>query len=205
MDKARLLKIRNDAKKRKPRFVVRASAYAARVQERWRYPQGRHSAIRQRHRGRPVVVSTGYGSPTAVRGLHSSGLERVVIHTETELKKLNPALQGAVIGSTVGNKKRLALLTLAEELQVRVLNVKNTKVLQEKIQAAFATRKKVSRERIAAKGRKEEEKKKKAEEKNKKKVQETTTEVSAEEKNIQEEQKREQQKEIVDKTLTKRQ
>src|SRR3989344_2903301 len=101
----RLLNLRKAAKKKKPHFVVRESHFGGRVKKRWRFPQGKHSAVREGHKGRPALVTIGYGSPRAVRGLHSSGLERVLVHNARDLLLVNPTLQGAVISSGVGKKK----------------------------------------------------------------------------------------------------
>ena len=78
--KKRLLDLRKKAKRKKPVFIVRESKFGGRVQKRWRYPRGGHSAVRMEFKGRLPLVTIGYGSPRAVRGLHSSGLERVVVH-----------------------------------------------------------------------------------------------------------------------------
>src|SRR3990167_7102163 len=85
MDFKKLLSIRNKAKKRKPGFVVKESKYQAGVKARWRYPRGLHSPVRQRFGGRPALPRPGYGSPRSIRGLHSSGLAKVLVSTEAEL------------------------------------------------------------------------------------------------------------------------
>ncbi len=167
MDFKKLLSVRNKAKKRKPGFVVKESKYQAGVKKRWRYPRGLHSPVRQRFGGRPALPRPGYGSPRSIRGLHSSGLAKVLVSTEAELLGVNVSTQGAVIRSTVGGRKRLRLLQLAQEKNIRVLNVKDVAKSVEGITTAFALRTKAKVTRSQEKSKKEDEKLKRAEEKKK--------------------------------------
>ena len=211
----RAVNSRNRMKKRKPDFVVRASKFkvGGRIKVRWRRARGRHSAIRQHHRGRPKQVSTGYGSPREVRGLHSSGLERVLVHTVAEMRIVNPTLQGAVIASTVSNRARVELLRAAMEKKIRVLNIRDPAKVVQGITQGLEDRKKVKVQRIADKSKKDEEKVKKAEEKKKKQEQEKTAKAAhshtvddkVQPKENAQEQKQHVDKEQVDKEITKRQ
>lgn len=167
MDFKKLLSVRNKAKKRKPGFVVKESKYQAGVKKRWRYPRGLHSPVRQRFGGRPALPRPGYGSPRSIRGLHSSGLAKVLVSTEAELLRVDSGKQGAIIRSTVGGRKRLHLLQLAQEKKIRVLNVKDVAKNVEAITNAFALRTKAKVARSQEKSKKESEKLKKAEEKKK--------------------------------------
>src|SRR3989338_3164951 len=195
-------------RKKKPDFVVKESKFVARVKKRWRFPRGMHSAVRQYNRGRPALPTPGYGSPRKVYGLDPSGLRPVLVFTEEQLLSLTPK-ESAVIPSTVGNKKKVSLLTKAQEKKIRVLNVKDVAASLEKINKAFEERKRVKREKKKVKETKEEEKKKKAKEKAK---EETTAaakkseEKSGEEisKDEQQMKKEEQQKEA-EKTIIKKQ
>ncbi len=167
MDFKKLLSVRNKAKKRKPGFVVKESKYQAGVKARWRYPRGLHSPVRQRFGGRPALPRPGYGSPRSIRGLHSSGLAKVLVSTEAELLTVEAGKQGAVIRGTVGGRKRLRLLQLAQEKKIRVLNVKDVAKSVEGITTAFALRTKAKVTRSQEKSKKVEEKLKRAEEKKK--------------------------------------
>ncbi|MBI4983280.1 50S ribosomal protein L32e [Candidatus Woesearchaeota archaeon] len=198
-----LLELRKKIKKSKPQFVERESKGYARIKPRWRYPRGTSSPIRRRLRGEPRLVTAGYGSPREVRGLHSSGLEKVVVSNAPGLQAIDPKKQGAIISSTVGNKKRLELLRLAVEKKIRVLNVKNAEKLIEKIQSEFAARKHSREDKLKEKGKKHEEKKYKAEDKKKKKEEEKAkAEENKEEKTKTEKKKK---KEAIEKSLIKRQ
>lgn len=165
-DMKRLLDARTKAKKVKPEFVVRESHFGGRVKRRWRYPRGRHSATRHMRRGRVALVRIGYGSPKEVRGLHSSGLEKVVISTMSQLLAVDPKKQGIVIDAAVGTKKKIMLLQLAQKKKINVLSVKgNVEQAITSLVAGYENRKKARKEKLHTKSSKEEEKKKKVEEK----------------------------------------
>jgi large subunit ribosomal protein L32e len=195
------LELRKKIKSKKPTFVVKESKFSARVKSRWRFPRGKHSKTRQMHRGRANLVSTGYGSPNLVKGLHSSGLEMVLIGNEKSLLLLNPKTQGAIISSTVSMKNKLKLLKSAEENKIEIVNVKDIKESIKVIEENFSARVKLKSERIKERTKKQEDKKKKAEEKKKKEEKKNTEAKSVDE--IKEE--NDKQKEMAEKTITKKQ
>jgi len=174
------------------------------MKAKWKFPYGTSSAIRQCQRGHPTLVSIGFGSPKEVRGLHSSGLEKVVVSNKEELLAIDPKKQGAVISASVGNKKRVEILKLAIEKKIRILNVKDLSKLIEKIQQEFGARQKKRKEKLSEKGKKQEEKKKKAEEKKKKEEADKVKEEKVENKEESKDQQKE-EKELVEKELIKRQ
>ncbi len=204
MDQKRLLELRTKAKKKKPLFVLKGAHFTPRIKKRWRFPRGLHSAHRQGYRGKPALAKPGYGSPAAVRGLHSSGLARVVVASVSQLKALDPKTQGAVISSTVGMRKRKEILLAARESKIKVLNVRDLSAAVAAITETVTARQKEKVSKKSAKTKKEEERKKKMEEKMKKedeqKKSEATHEPGVEEKLTGKEELRREQ----EKTLTKR-
>ena len=68
------------------------------------------------------VVSIGYGAPAEARNLHPSGFKEVMVYNPTDLEKIDPKVQAARIGHSVGTRKRVAIEAKAEELGIRVLN-----------------------------------------------------------------------------------
>ncbi len=208
----KLLSLRNQNKKRKPHFVVHESTSYPRMKSKWKKTRGNSSGVRQKWRGRRATVNPGYGSPQEVKGLHSSGLEKVMVNNAAELLALNHTAQGAVIASSVGNKKRAELLKLAQEKKLRVLNVKDVPKLMEKLSSGLAARKKAKTEKKSVKSKKEEEKQKKAEDKLKKEKEEADQAKAAQkegkekvEDNKDNKTAQEEQKEAVEKELIKRQ
>lgn len=73
---------------------------------------------------RPSKVRVGFRGPKEVRGLHSSGFEEVMAYNVADLEDVDPKKQAVRIGSTVGTKKRLKIAKRAEELEIRILNMK---------------------------------------------------------------------------------
>jgi len=88
----------------------------------WRVPSGIHSKVRRHFKYRPPVVSIGYGGPKAVRGLHPSGFEEVLVHNVADLDAVDKATQAARIGGTVGGRKQKLIVAAADKAGIRVLN-----------------------------------------------------------------------------------
>ncbi len=203
MAEKELLELKRKIKKTRPKFVVKESKFSARVKSRWRFPRGKHSKVRQMHRGRPKLAGAGFRSPQAVRGLHLSGLEPVIVSNLKELAAIKPE-QGIIIAK-VGNKRKLDILKLALEKKISILNIKNVELIIKKIEEDFSSRKKIKQEKSKEKTKKEAEKEKKAEEKKKKETEEKEGKGELDEKlKTQEEEVKEQKKDI-EKTIIKKQ
>lgn len=196
MVKEQLLQLRKGMKK--PDFVVKESNFSPRVKVRWRFPRGRHSKVRQMHCGRPAMPNPGYGAPAEVRGLHQSGLQMIVIRNMEELQAVNPKIQGAIIAASVGNKKRLSLLEMAQQKKITLLNVKDVSTAAKKLVSDFEQRKEWRKKRAVEASKKEEQKKKKAEERTQKEEKKKAEEINTEEHTKKE-------NEMMEKTITKRQ
>ena len=118
-----LIKLREEIKRRKPKFVRYLSKrYKKLRRSGYRRPKGRHNKMRLRIFGKPRLVSVSYGVPKEVRGLHPSGYEEILVHNIKELESADPKKQVVRIASSVGTKKKIELLRRAEELGIVVLN-----------------------------------------------------------------------------------
>ena len=120
----RLLRLRKKLKSRKPEFLRTLWWKFPKFKNdpKWRKPKGIDNKMRLRLKGYPPIVEVGYRGPAAVRGLHPTGLEPVLVHSEKELEGLDPSKHIVVIASTVGLKKRLKILEKAHQLGLRVAN-----------------------------------------------------------------------------------
>jgi len=215
-DIKQLLEERKKAKKHKPNFVVKESHNKRKIEVKWRFPDGRHSGVRQEHKGKPALVTIGYRTNKLVRGLHSSGLRPVVINNEKELLSLNKD-QGAILSSRIGAKKRLAIIEAAVKNKIAVLNVKDLAKLKENISNDLISRKKEKAERVKQRSKKEEDKKKIVEKKKKeeeKKKEDSKKSPNAEENKLEEslnaevqheQEKKEMEKQEAEKTIIKKQ
>ncbi len=126
----RLLRVRRRQKERKPEFRRYCWNKKLRLREKsWRRPRGLHNKLRKRYGGKwagRIVVNIGFGSPKAVRGLHPSGYEEVLVYTVKELEKVDPERQAIRIASCVGMRKRLEIEEKAKEMGIKVLNPTTT-------------------------------------------------------------------------------
>ena len=112
---------------RKPKFRRQESWRYKRVTDRWRRPHGVDSKMRKKVKGWPVSPTTGYRSPKKTRGLHPSGFVETRVQTVEDLTGIDPELQAIRIAHTVGNRKRVEILAVAEEKGIHVLNSRTTR------------------------------------------------------------------------------
>lgn len=122
-DRERLLRLRADMSKKRPRFVRMNSWMLKRLEDSWRSP--RHSLdnkIRLERKGFPPRVKVGYRGPSEVRGLHPSGRVEVLVASPSQLEGLDPSTHIVRIASTVGRKKRAEIVKKAQELRLKIAN-----------------------------------------------------------------------------------
>jgi large subunit ribosomal protein L32e len=118
------LKLREVAKRKKPKFVRQESWKYVRLKENWRNPQGLDNKVRMRIKGWPPKVTTGYRGPRIARGLHPSGYIEVLVYNAEQLNKIDPATEAVRIAHTVGRRKKVKILSEARKKKIRVLNLK---------------------------------------------------------------------------------
>jgi large subunit ribosomal protein L32e len=107
---------------KKPKFRRQESWRYKRVTDRWRRPHGIDSKMRKKIKGWPASPTTGYRSPKKIRGIHPSGFVETRVVTLDNLIGIDPELQAIRIAHTVGGRKRVEILTRAEEKGIHVLN-----------------------------------------------------------------------------------
>jgi len=113
---------RANVHRKKPRFIRQESWRLKRVKSGWRRPRGKTSKMRRQQRGWPRLVKVGYGKPKSLRGLHPSGLREIMVNQLKELASVDPKKEVVRIARNVGERKRLAIIEKAKELEIRVLN-----------------------------------------------------------------------------------
>ena len=117
-----LLKTRKKQKSKKPTFKRTDSHKKKKLDENWRRPRGLQSKLRKRIASKGAVVQVGYGSPRAVRGLHPSGFEDVLVRNPGDLQSIDPAYQAVRIARTVGVRKRQMMEDIAKNREIKILN-----------------------------------------------------------------------------------
>jgi large subunit ribosomal protein L32e len=112
--------------RKKPKFRRQESWRYKRVTDRWRRPHGIDSKMRKKVKGWPASPTTGYRSPKNTRGLHPSGFVETRVQSVADLGGIDPELQAIRIARTVGGRKRVEIMALAEEKGIHVLNPRLT-------------------------------------------------------------------------------
>jgi large subunit ribosomal protein L32e len=113
--------------RKKPKFRRQESWRYKRVADKWRRPHGIDSKMRKKVKGWPVSPTTGYRSPKKTRGLHPSGFVEIRIQSVADLGRIDPELQAIRIARTVGGRKRVEIMALAEEKGIHILNPRITR------------------------------------------------------------------------------
>jgi|TARA_B000000475_G_scaffold213332_1_gene175489 large subunit ribosomal protein L32e len=117
------LSIRAAQMKKQPKFRRQEwYRYYRLARTGWRKPKGMQSKQRLNMKYRTPMVRVGYGKIAAVRGLHPSGFEDVLVNQPSDLDGLDPERQAIRIGASVGNRKRANIHDRADDLGLRVLN-----------------------------------------------------------------------------------
>lgn len=121
----RLLDVRADVKKRKPKFKRQQSNQFAKFKndDSWRKPKGYQSKIRLKRKGHQRMPCVGFKSPRLVRGLNKDGFKEVLVYNVFDLKKVDVKTQIPVIARTVGARKRIDILNQAKKLKLSFANV----------------------------------------------------------------------------------
>lgn len=127
-----MLRARKKVSSTRPKFVRQESWRYIRLAENWRKPKGVDNKMRKQVSGVPPLVKVGYRGPKKARGLHPSGYRDRLIHNVRDLEKLDPKIDAARIGHSVGRRKRIDIVNKANALGIKVLNKGN--ITQESIQ-----------------------------------------------------------------------
>ena len=188
MELKEILKLKKKAKGRRPNFI-RQDFHKKRLKKKWRRPKGLQSKVRLGFKGKPKKISSGFGSPKKVRGLHGSGLKPILIYSFKDIDKIKKENEGVIIGGSVGLKKRYEILKKLKEIGVKVLNIKDIEKYLKKFEDDLNARK---------------EKKKKLKEKKEKKKEDKPKKEEKLAEKLTEEEKKEKDKKEKDKLLTKK-
>lgn len=121
-DKFRLIRARNA---QRGTFKRQGASRKLRLQDSpWRRPRGIQSKQRKLYAAKGRHPQSGFGSPKAVRAMHPSGYNEVIVCNVADLEGLNKETQAVRIAGTVGGKKRAEIQAKAAELSLKILNMK---------------------------------------------------------------------------------
>jgi len=130
MEKRRLLNVRKRQKSKKPAFRRADGHKKKKLDCNWRRPRGLQGKLRKGIATKGAIAQVGYGSPRAVRGLHPSGFEEVMVRNPDDLRSIDSSYQVARIARTVGVRKRMMIEEIATEREIRILNPLPAEVLE---------------------------------------------------------------------------
>ena len=167
------LEVRKQTKKKKPTFRRQQTNQFAKFKnsDSWRRPKGPQSKMRLGRKGHRSMPEVGFGSPKEVRGLNKDGKLEVVVYNVEDLKTVDTKIAVAIIGRTVGGKKRLQILEEAKKTKITIGNVKD---IDNKIKELTKTPKKVEKKAAPKKTETSKEEVKKEEPKKETKAKEVT-------------------------------
>jgi large subunit ribosomal protein L32e len=117
-----LLQLRKKIADKRPEFVRQESWRYDRLAPNWRKPKGKDNKMRRQVSGVPPLAKVGYKGPRKSRGLHPSGYNDILIFNVNGLAKIDPKVDAVRIAHTVGNKKRIEIVTEATRLKMKILN-----------------------------------------------------------------------------------
>ena len=123
--KSDYLSLRSQINKKRPTFRAQESWRFKRIDSRWRKPKGFDSFMRIQKKSWPAIVKIGYRGPKAVRGLHPSGYNDILIHNIDGLKNLDPSNDAIRLSSKIGKRYRLLIINEADKLGFKILNKGN--------------------------------------------------------------------------------
>jgi len=139
---------------------LRQQFWLKRLGEKWRRPRGTQSKLRKEVAGRRRV-KVGYGTPKVIRGKVLVGNERksvVYVTCIADLAKVDKNKDVVIISSRIGKKKYIEILKRAQELGIKIYNVRKS-VLKELRE--LEKKKKVEKEEAKAEKESEKEAKEK--------------------------------------------
>lgn len=122
-DEARLLRIRQRLKKRRPEFKRQESWKYKRLSEAWRRPKGIDNKVKKKKKGFIKMPGVGYRSPAKVRGYHPTGRVEALVENVEQLSKLEAEKTIVRLSSKLGMRKKTDIIQKAQELGFRIANL----------------------------------------------------------------------------------
>jgi len=117
-----LLAVRSAKNAARPKFRRQEWFRYRMFGDEWRKPQGGQSKLRRHFGYRWNLPSIGYRGPRAVRGLHPSGFQEILVHNERQLEGLDATKQAVRIAHGVGARKREMIEKACDDKGLRILN-----------------------------------------------------------------------------------
>jgi len=85
----------------------------------WRRPRGHDNKQKEGRKGPGYRPGIGYRQPRSIRGLHPSGTRPVLVRN---IEQVMNAKEAVIIAAGLGKKKRAAVLKIAKQKNLKVIN-----------------------------------------------------------------------------------
>jgi len=118
----KLLEVRKERYDKQPKFRRGEWFRYKKLGTNWRRPRAVTNKMRLNRKYRSPKVRIGFGKPASVRHYHPSGFREVMVFTLADLESIDPKVQAARIGATVGTRKRKTIVQSADQKGIRILN-----------------------------------------------------------------------------------
>ena len=142
------IEIRKNAKSRKPAYLRRDSHKKIKIGKKWRKPRGHHNKFARHCNGTLTKLEVGYKSPLVIRGANRNGLFEIQVSTVKDLEKItDKKSQVVVIKRTVGLKKKIEIINLANVKGIKISNIRDTNVVLKKLKVKKETKKVVKEDK----------------------------------------------------------
>ena len=123
-ERNRLLRIRKVKNSQRPTFARYESwRYKKLKKSGWRKQRGIDNKTRRKTKTGVVSPEPGFRGPRAVRGLHPSGLEDIIVMHKKDIDKLDPKVHAVRLYTRLGARKRIDVIDYAQEKGFRILNL----------------------------------------------------------------------------------
>ncbi len=121
----------------------------------WRKPKGWHSKMKNSFAGHRKMVSAGFRTAIAGRGLIDN-LAIILVKSLDGLKSLDAKKHCIIIASAIGLKKKLEIIEEAKKKSLKILNFKN---VDEYVKKKVSAREEAKKKKLEIKKKQEKEKK----------------------------------------------
>lgn len=197
----RLIQIKQNLKRKKPRFIRQEAHKKKRLSKVWRRPKGLQSKMRLEKKGYRRVLKVGFRSPKKLRDHALNGKKILIVNNIKDLD--NGKDKALIIAKNIGLKKKLEIIELASKQGLVIMNIKDVEKFIKDKKTSLADKKEKTTKKIENRIKKKEKKKEKKTIDEKVKEKKIEKKAETEGKSV-EEVKKEQEKKDIDKVLTKK-
>jgi len=157
----RLMEVKRNLKKKSPFFLRQDAHKRKKIPQNWRKPKGLHSKMRLGLKSYRRKVDAGFRGPVLVRGLDRNGLMPIRVMSVKDIEKIDPKKESVIIGNTVGNRKKIAIIEAAKKKGIIITNIKVEKFMEKintkKQEKGDKKKQKIKKEKVEKKEDKKEE------------------------------------------------